>query len=142
MSRRAVPPPSVSDPFAVAAERFHHDLNRALGAEPRGPILLAVSGGPDSMAMLTLAAATFPGRIQVATVDHRLRPAAADEAMMVANHCALLHVPHATLLPAEPITGASIQAAARQVRYQLLADQARRIGAEAIARDTERPSEA
>jgi tRNA(Ile)-lysidine synthase len=133
MSRRAVPPPSVSDPFAVAAERFHHDLNRALGAEPRGPILLAVSGGPDSMAMLTLAAATFPGRIQVATVDHRLRPAAADEAEMVANHCALLHVPHATLRPAEPITGASIQAAARQVRYQLLADQARRIGAEVIA---------
>jgi tRNA(Ile)-lysidine synthase len=133
MSRRAVPPPSASDPFAVAAERFHHDLNRALGAELRGAILLAVSGGPDSMAMLTLAAATFPGRIRVATVDHRLRAAAAAEAEMVANHCALLHVPHATLIPDAPITGASIQAAARQVRYRLLADHARGVGAETIA---------
>ncbi|EZP51089.1 tRNA lysidine(34) synthetase TilS [Sphingomonas sp. RIT328] len=133
MSRRAVPPPSVSDPFALAAERFHHDVNRALGGEPRGTILLAVSGGPDSMAMLTLATATFAGRISVATVDHRLREAAADEAVMVANHCALLHVPHATLLPVAPITGASLQAAARQVRYRLLADHARAVGAAAVA---------
>ena len=41
-------------------------------ADP-APLLLAVSGGPDSMAMLTLAAAAFPGRIAAATVDHGLR---------------------------------------------------------------------
>ena len=132
MSRRAVPPPSASDPFVASAERFHHDLNRALGGEPRGTILLAVSGGPDSMAMLTLAAATFAGRIRVATVDHRLRPAAAEEAAMVGAYCRLLHVPHATLVPDAPITGASIQAAARQARYRLLADHARIVGAAAI----------
>ncbi len=95
--------------------------------------MFAVSGGPDSMAMLTLAAATLAGRVQVATVDHRLRAAAAEEAAMVAAHCALLRVPHAILTPAEPIAGASIQAAARTTRYALLSAHARTIGAEALA---------
>ncbi|MCU6454246.1 tRNA lysidine(34) synthetase TilS [Sphingomonas sp. A2-49] len=133
MSRRAVPPPSASEPFALEAERFHHDLIRALGHEPRGAVLFAVSGGPDSMAMLTLAAATFGARVRVATVDHRLRAAAADEAAMVAGHCAAIGVAHATLVPAEPIAGASIQAAARHARYRLLAGHAAAIGAEALA---------
>ena len=133
MSRRAAPPPSASEPLAQQAERFHHDLTRALGHEPRGAILFAVSGGPDSMAMLTLAAATFGGRVHAATVDHRLRTEAAAEAAAVAAHCAAIRVPHATLVPAEPIAGASIQAAARHARYGLLAGHALAIGAEAIA---------
>lgn len=133
MSRRAVPPPSASDPFAQEAERFHHDLTRALGQPLRARLLLAVSGGPDSMAMLTLAHAAFPGGIAVATVDHRLRPQAAAEAALVATHCATLGVPHATLVPEVPIAGASIQAAARHARYRLLAAHAQAIGAEALA---------
>lgn len=96
-------------------------------------MLLAVSGGPDSMAMLTLAAASLGERIYVASVDHRLRPAAADEAAMVASHCRGLGVPHAILTPVAPIAGASIQAAARQARYALLAAHARDISAEAVA---------
>ena len=99
------------------------------------PLLLAVSGGPDSMAMLTLAAAAFPGRIAVATVDHGLRPEAADEVRMVADHCAQLGVPHHALRPETPIAGASIQSQARDVRYALLAAQARAIGAAAILTD-------
>ena len=35
---------------------------------------LAVSGGPDSLALLLLSAEAFPGRIAAATVDHGLRP--------------------------------------------------------------------
>ena len=96
------------------------------------PLLLAVSGGPDSMAMLTLAAAAFPEQVRVATVDHGLRPEAADEARMVGGHCALLGVPHHVLRPSEAIAGASIQAQAREARYALLADHARAIGAAAI----------
>ena len=96
-------------------------------------MLIAVSGGPDSMAMLTLALAAYPGRVAVATIDHRLRPAAAEEAAMVAEHCGALGLPHATLVPAEPIAGASIQAAARHARYALLTAHARAIGAEALA---------
>lgn len=133
MSRRAVPPPSASEPLALEAARFRHDLIRTLGRDPRGTVLVAVSGGPDSMAMLTLAATAFPGNIHAATVDHRLRADAAAEAAMVANYCARQGVPHATLVPAEPIVGASIQAAARQARYALLTAHARTIGAEALA---------
>jgi tRNA(Ile)-lysidine synthase len=96
------------------------------------PILLAVSGGPDSMAMLTLAAGAFPGRIAVATVDHGLRPEAADEARMVAAHCATLDVPHHILRPDSAIAGASIQAQARERRYALLAACAGAIGAPVI----------
>lgn len=104
-----------------------HDLHA-----DAAPLLLAVSGGPDSMAMLTLAVAAFPGRIAVATVDHGLRAEAADEVRMVADHCATLGVPHHGLRPGTPIAGASIQSQAREARYALLADHARTIGAAAI----------
>ncbi len=107
-------------------ERFRADYDRlcvdafdgVLADETR--IALAVSGGADSMAMLLLASAAFPGFVVAATVDHGLRPEAADEAAMVARVCAQLGVPHATLTPAEPITGSSLQSQARAARYAAL----------------------
>ncbi len=84
------------------------------------PIALAVSGGGDSMAMLVLAAAAFPGHVIAATVDHGLRPAAADEAALVASVCASLGVPHARLTPLAPIAGNSVQRRARDARYAAL----------------------
>lgn len=80
---------------------------------------VAVSGGPDSMALLDLMASLAPGRTEAATVDHGLRPEAAAEADMVARWCAGRSIPHAILSPAEPISG-SLQAEARAVRYALL----------------------
>jgi tRNA(Ile)-lysidine synthase len=80
---------------------------------------VAVSGGPDSMALLVLAAEAFTGRVFAATVDHQLRAASADEARLVARACATLGVPHLILTPDQPITG-SVQAAARAARYALL----------------------
>jgi tRNA(Ile)-lysidine synthase len=80
---------------------------------------VAVSGGPDSMALLALAADAFPGRIVAATVDHGLRPGAADEARMVHHWCGERSIPHTILRPAQPIVG-NIQSAARQARYALL----------------------
>ena len=115
------------------ATRFFADLTRALGRELASRLGLAVSGGPDSMAMLALAHDALPGRVTAATVDHRLRPEAAGEAAMVAAHCARIGVPHATLVPGAPIAGASLQARAREVRYALLADWAGQAGVEAIA---------
>lgn len=85
------------------------------------------------MALLALAHRAFPGQIVAATVDHRLRADAAREAAMVAGHCAALGVPHATLTPATPISGASIQARARDARYALLAEWVRAAGAETLA---------
>lgn len=80
---------------------------------------IAVSGGPDSIALLDLAAAYAPGRTEAATVDHGLRAEAAAEAVMVARWCDGQGIPHAILRPSVPITG-SVQARARAVRYALL----------------------
>ncbi|WP_345877189.1 tRNA lysidine(34) synthetase TilS [Sphingomonas sp. T9W2] len=115
-----------------AITRFTTDL-RALASAPTTatPLALAVSGGPDSMAMLALAAAAFPQAIIAATVDHRLRAASTDEAAMVASYCNANQIPHTILAPRHPPAGASIQAQARHLRYALLADWA--LGARAIA---------
>ena len=129
-ARRMTPDFAAAGVSPAEVERFAGAIV-PLGAA--APLLLAVSGGPDSMAMLTLAAAALPGGIAAASVDHRLRPEGADEALAVARHCARIGVPHATLVPAEPIAGASLQARAREARYALLAKEARRIGATAIA---------
>jgi tRNA(Ile)-lysidine synthase len=80
---------------------------------------LAVSGGPDSLALLALAHECFPGQIAAATVDHRLRKEAHDEAQYVADICAKRSIPHEILTPPQPITG-NIQSAARKIRYSLL----------------------
>lgn len=93
---------------------------------------LAVSGGPDSMAMLHLAAAACPGRIAAATVDHGLRAEAAAEGELVARACAALDVPHALLRVTVERT-ASVQAAARRARYAALAAWAAGQGLAAIA---------
>ncbi len=104
-------------PEAVA--RFRADFH-ALG-EWGAPVHVAVSGGADSLALLLLAHAAFPGHVHAATVDHGLRPESALEAVRVADVCAALGVPHATLAPvwdAKP--NANIQAEARAGRYEAL----------------------
>ena len=95
-------------------------------------MLLAVSGGPDSLAMLLLAHAAMPTQISAATVDHELRPEAADEAAFVAALCGKLDVPHATLRPSTPISG-NVQSNARAARYALLQSQADADGSDFIA---------
>ena len=94
--------------------------------------MLAVSGGPDSLAMLLLSHAADAKRFKAATVDHGLRPEAADEAAFAGSLCAELGVPHAILRPAEPITG-SVQASAREARYALLHAHADASGCDWIA---------
>ncbi|MEP9400366.1 tRNA lysidine(34) synthetase TilS [Sphingomonas sp. VNH70] len=117
-----------------AVERFARDLTALVAVPgPDRPLALAVSGGPDSMAMLALAAAAFPGSVIAATVDHRLRTASADEAAMVGGWCRDHGIPHATLAPDTPPAGASIQAQARHIRYALLGDWALAAGAGALA---------
>lgn len=125
MSPPAVPPASAADALnpldPVWVERFRRDLTVALGRPVEGVLALAVSGGPDSMAMLALAHAAFPSGIAAATVDHRLRPDSADEAKLVADWCRTAGIPHATLtidLPREPSD--NLHDWARQERYLLL----------------------
>jgi tRNA(Ile)-lysidine synthase len=103
---------------AAAIDRFRYDVEGLIGGDA-GKLAVAVSGGPDSMAMLLLAAAAFPGRVIAATVDHGLRAEAADEAALVARHCAAIDVPH-EILTVAVAREASVQAAARRARYDAL----------------------
>ncbi|HWV12673.1 MAG TPA: tRNA lysidine(34) synthetase TilS [Sphingobium sp.] len=80
---------------------------------------VAVSGGPDSMALLNLAARCFAGRVEAATVDHGLRPESAEEAAMVAQWCSGRGLPQAVLRPPQPLTG-NVQQWARTQRYAAL----------------------
>ena len=103
--------------------RFRTDYERLLIPEDGAhhSIALAVSGGPDSMAMLGLAARAYPARVIAATVDHGLRPESAAEAAMVATCCGKLGVTHVTLnIEAPPGATGNLHAWARQERYQLL----------------------
>lgn len=100
-------------------------------------VLLAVSGGADSLALLALAAgwaATSTGtRLSVATVDHFLRPESAAEARAVAEAAAALSLPYARLEAPVSRSGAQIEARAREARYAALAAHAVAIGAGALA---------
>ena len=121
------------DPAHVA--RFATDVVRTLGhalAED-APLGIAVSGGPDSMALLALAAAAYPRMIRAATVDHGLRPAAAEEAALVARWCAAANVPHETLTMRGEIGPTAIQATARTLRYARLGRWVAEIGAVGLA---------
>src|SRR5215217_2739901 len=76
-------------------DRFCGDLDALIPVDKR--LGIAVSGGPDSLALLLIAAAARSGNVEVATVDHGLRPEATDEANMVRKLCEKLGVPHVTL---------------------------------------------
>jgi tRNA(Ile)-lysidine synthase len=108
-------------PAAEQLDRFRRDVETLTGPSP-GRLGIAVSGGPDSLALLLLAAAAFPGRVSAATVDHGLRAESAAEAELVAGHCARLEVPHRTLQAKVDTGRASLQRSAREARYRCLAD--------------------
>ena len=103
-----------------AVERFRRELDAVV---PLGrKIGVAVSGGPDSLALLLLAAAARPGEVEAATVDHALRPESRAEAQKVAKVCEDFGIPH-TILTAEwdEKPESAIQERARIMRYRLLA---------------------
>lgn len=108
----------IAEPAPELVDRFRQDM---VAFGPLATSLgLAVSGGPDSIALLLLAAAAYPGMVYAATVDHGLRVEAADEARFVATLCAALDVPH-HILRADVDTGrASVQRGAREARYRSL----------------------
>lgn len=113
-------------------DRLRDDLDALISREAR--IGVAVSGGPDSLALLLLATEARPGQIEAATVDHALRPESRAEAEMVATLCERLGVPHATLTAnwsEKPQT--ALQERARAERYRLLDHWARERSLAAIA---------
>ena len=126
----------LTDPGGDAGRIGHKRLARFAGdlarLWPEGERLgLAVSGGPDSLALMLLAHAAVPGGIEVASVDHGLRPESAGEAAQVAKYCAQRGIPHETLTVNVP--GGNVQDRARGVRYAALSAWAKRRGLGAIA---------
>lgn len=118
-------------PADEAIERFKKSLAPiATGEQTIG---LAVSGGPDSLALLLLAAAARPGKVEAATVDHNLRKGSRDEADKVAALCKALGVPHKLLTIAwEKPPGTAVQEQCRARRYQMLNDWATAWGLDVI----------
>jgi tRNA(Ile)-lysidine synthase len=98
-------------------------------------LLLAVSGGPDSVALMLLAA-RWSGRsaipLEVATVDHRLREGSRAEAETVAGWARVLGFVHHLLTWHGEKPETRLQEVARAARYGLLEECATRIGADHI----------
>lgn len=116
-------------------------LDGSLGVEPGSRLLVAVSGGADSTALLlTLASLAAERNLQIyaAHLNHGLRGAAADaDQAFVRALCARLGVPLATARwnVARRMHGAGLRGenGLRVVRRQFLVSAARRCGAHAIA---------
>jgi tRNA(Ile)-lysidine synthase len=96
--------------------------------QPFRVLILAVSGGADSLAMMHLVAGwsrrneRTQRTIIVATVDHGLRPESGREAQWVANEARALGLAHETLVWVGEKPKSGIQDAAREARYHLLAE--------------------
>src|SRR5215208_1160737 len=107
-------------PEPALVNRFRGDLDALIAPDAR--IGIAVSGGPDSLALLLLAAAARPGQVEAATVDHGLREQSRAEAEMVTSLCEPLGVAHTIVTiewPEKPTT--AVQERARDARYRVLA---------------------
>lgn len=118
-------PPIDPAGFYVLWERF---------GSPRR-LLLAVSGGADSMALMRLAGllkSSGAADVRVATVDHGLRREARLEAEMVGREAGALGLAHSTLAWTGEKPTSGVQAAAREARYRLLIANALAIGADAL----------
>lgn len=89
-------------------------------------VLLAVSGGSDSLALMVLVRRWANGLkgtlpvIEVATVDHGLRPSSKGEVLHVAALAQQLGFHHTTMVWEGPAPQTGLQAAARAARYRLL----------------------
>lgn len=96
-----------------------------------GPLGLAVSGGGDSVAMLRLAVGWAKAQgvgLFVYSVDHGLRPEAADEVRFVASLCQRFGLVHRALAWSEWDGQGNLSAEARRARYDLIAKAARADG--------------
>ncbi len=98
-------------------------------------LLVAVSGGPDSVALLRLLTGG-PYRLRVAHFDHALRPDSAGNAAFVRSLCSALelpfHIERAEVAPIAREKGWNLEDAARRLRYSFLTRTAKRVGADAV----------
>ena len=121
-------------PAAALSSHFEQDPPETRA----GPIAVAVSGGSDSLGLLYALrdwarAQADPPPLVAVTVDHGLRPAAADEALRVSAICIPLGIPHDILRWDGWDGRGNLQDQARRARYRLIGDWARQGGIEHVA---------
>ncbi len=95
----------------------------------------AVSGGRDSMALARMCAVYAEktgAKCLALTVDHGLRPEAAEEASKAKTWCEAAGLDHRTLRWEGDKPRSGVQAAARSARYRLLIEAAQENGCEAL----------
>ncbi|HET7753618.1 MAG TPA: tRNA lysidine(34) synthetase TilS [Anaeromyxobacteraceae bacterium] len=101
----------------------------------QGPVLVALSGGPDSTALAAVMAAlrdaAVAGPVLACHVDHQLRAGSAADGAACEDLCRSLAVPlHRVRVD---VGGGNLQAAARRARYRALRRVADEAGARVIA---------
>jgi len=111
-------------------------LTDQCGLDKTRPVLVGVSGGPDSLCLMeVLHQAGYP--ITLAHFNHKLRPEADAEAAAVGQTAARLMIPlvieSGDVRGHAEAGGLSIEEAARELRYGFLFEQARRLNAQAVA---------
>jgi tRNA(Ile)-lysidine synthase len=115
---------------------FNYGMIVECGLRKAGLVLVAVSGGADSLALLhVLRGADYP--LLVASFNHRLRPEAESDVAHVRQIAEGMGLPFVTdsadVAAHAGAEGLSIEEAARDLRYRFLFREARRTGAQAVA---------
>lgn len=114
-------------------ERFAESFDRLVPDGAGTHLLVAVSGGVDSVALLDLLRArarAVPLRLTVAHLDHAMREGSAADAAWVRELCTRWDIP---LVEERLDTPPASEEAARDARYAFLRSAARRCGADLIA---------
>lgn len=115
--------------------RVYARLDARLNHRGPEPVALALSGGGDSRALLSLAAdwaKTRQRRLLALTVDHRLNPDSETWTRQAGEAARALGLEWRALVWNEARAGTAIQARARQARHALLAEAAHEAGARLI----------
>ncbi|MFD9128756.1 tRNA lysidine(34) synthetase TilS [Kitasatospora sp. NPDC059571] len=138
-SRRAPAPALVPAGPATAlignARRHPSGLPRTPAAPGSPLVLVAVSGGADSMALATATAFEAPKlglRVGAVTVDHGLQPGSAERADLVAARLRELGLDPVEAVPVQVGRAGGPENAARDARYAALDEAADRLGALAV----------
>ena len=136
---------AITDDVLSAAE-FHSLLLRFAPLPVDSRLALAVSGGPDSMALAYLTKRWCDDNKapppMAFIVDHALRPESASEAEEVRNRLESMGVPAEILRWEHPLVAARLHVQARKARYQLLLNACRKHGISTILLGHQREDQA